>query len=109
HHELRRALHEERHRLLLDDLLDPFAQIAHIVPLVLIRSSWIVPSRSGSASASFTSRCWSSSESPSKRGLATTTWKWSPPPVRSSTATSPASGKAWRRRVSSRSIVTATG
>ena len=48
----------------------------------------MVPSRSGSASASLTSRCCSSSGSPSKRRLSTVTWKWSPPPVRSSTRNS---------------------
>ena len=48
------------------------------VPFVLIRSSWMVPSASGAASASLTSRCWSSSESPANRGVATVTWKWSP-------------------------------
>src|SRR5439155_6532170 len=103
HHELRRPLHEERHRLVLDHVLDPFGDLAHAVPLVLIRSSWIVPSRSGSASASLTSRCWSRSEIPAKRGLATVTWKWSPPPVRSSTDSSAASGNASRRSDSRRS------
>src|SRR5581483_7955959 len=53
-HEL--ALHEERDRLVLDDILDAIRKLVHVVPLVLIRSSWMVPSRSGSASASFTSR-----------------------------------------------------
>src|SRR5256885_9769592 len=47
----------------------------------------MVPSASGAARASKTSRCCSTSESPSKRALATDTWKWSPPPVRSSTET----------------------
>src|SRR5919204_4679381 len=64
----------------------------------------MVPSASGSARASFTSRCWSRSESPLKRGLVTVTWKWSPPPVRSATSSSAASGKAARRRVSSRAV-----
>src|SRR5207237_396308 len=39
HDELRRALHEERDRLVLDDLLDRLAKLAHSVPLVVIRSS----------------------------------------------------------------------
>ena len=34
------------------------------VPFVLIRNSWMVPSASGAASASFTSRCWSISDEP---------------------------------------------
>src|SRR5581483_11865403 len=66
----------------------------------------MVPSRSGSESASFTRRCCSSSGSPAKRLLATVTWKWSPPPVRSSTLSSAASGKAERSRVSSCSAAT---
>src|SRR5262245_1859149 len=94
HDELRRPLHEERHGLVLDQILDALAQLGHSLPFVLIRSSWIVPSRSGSASASFTSRCCSSSERLTNLGLATTTWKWSPPPVRSSTVSSVASGNA---------------
>src|SRR6476469_5322915 len=57
HDELRRALHEEHYGLVVDHVLDAVLDLAHEVPLVLIRSSWIVPSRSGSASASFTSRC----------------------------------------------------
>ena len=52
HDELGRALHEQAHRLVLDDLLDLVAQLAHVIPLVLIRSSWIDPSPSGAASAS---------------------------------------------------------
>ena len=52
HDELRCALHEEAHRLVLDDRLDLLAQLAHVRPLVLIRSSWIDPSPSGAASAS---------------------------------------------------------
>src|ERR1044072_832279 len=48
----------------------------------------MVPSASGVARASYTRRCCSTSERPSKRELATVTWKWSPPPVRSSTETS---------------------
>src|SRR6266516_7815141 len=66
----------------------------------------MVPSRSGSASASFTRRCWSSSDRSAKRGLATVTWKWSPPPVRSSTYTSVASGKACSSRAWSGAVVT---
>src|SRR5919109_1789760 len=69
----------------------------------------MVPSRNGSARASFTSRCWSRSESPLKRGLVTATWKWSPPPVRSSTTSSVASGNAARSKVSKRSIATYGG
>src|SRR5205823_8555966 len=107
HHELWCALHEQHDLLVLDHVLDPFAQLGHVVPLVLIRSSWMVPSRSGSASASLTSRCCSSSGKPSKRGLSTVTWKWSPPPVRSSTRSSAASGNAPRNRDSSRSTATA--
>src|SRR5437660_7395329 len=57
----------------------------------------MVPSRSGSARASLTSRCCSSKGSSSKRGVATVTWKWSPPPVRSSTRSSVASGNARAR------------
>src|ERR1044072_4095466 len=47
----------------------------------------MVPSASGVASASYTRRCCSTRERPSKRELAHVTWKWSPPPVRSSTET----------------------
>src|SRR5436190_6802481 len=61
----------------------------------------MVPSASGSASASYTSRCCSTSESPSKRGLATETWKWSPPPVRASTESS-STGNAPRSSSSTR-------
>ena len=49
--EARRPLHEERHGLGLDDLVDLIAQ-GHCGPFVLIRSSWIEPSASGAASAS---------------------------------------------------------
>src|SRR5439155_6707738 len=73
HHELRRTLHEEGHGLVLDYLLDALAQLGHSLPFVLIRNSWMVPSRRGSARASFTRRCWSRSVSPSKRGLAIVT------------------------------------
>src|SRR5829696_5824085 len=48
------------------------------------------------------------SERPAKRSLATVTWKWSPPPVRSTTAISPASGNASRRRSSRRAVTHAT-
>jgi monothiol glutaredoxin len=106
HDELRRALHEERNRLVLDDVLDRVLQLAHEVPLVLIRSSWMVPSRKGSASAALTRRCWSRSDRPSKRGLVTITWKWSPPPVRSSTRSSSAPGNAACSKDSSRSTAT---
>src|SRR5919197_1842956 len=68
----------------------------------------MVPSARGSARASFTSRCWSRSESPLKRGLVTATWKWSPPPVRSSTRSSVASGNAARSRLSNRAVDIAT-
>ena len=43
----------------------------------------MVPSASGAASARLTSRCCSTSERPSNDALSTVTWKWSPPPVRS--------------------------
>src|SRR5207248_305036 len=92
--------HEERDRLGLDHVLDLLAKRAHDhVPLVVIRSSWMVPSASGAASAVLTKRCWSISGSPSKRGLATVTWKWSPPPVRSTTSSTDASGKACSRSI----------
>src|SRR5205823_2496856 len=73
HHELRRAFHEECHRLVFDHVLDPTGKLAHAVPFVLILSSWMVPSRSGPASASLTSRYCSSSGRPAKAGLATIT------------------------------------
>ncbi len=56
----------------------------------------MVPSASGAASARLTSRCCSTSDSPSNDPLSTVTWKWSPPPVRSSTSTPP-SGNASSR------------
>ena len=56
----------------------------------------MVPSASGAASARLTRRCCSTSESPSNDPLWTLTWKWSPPPVRSSTSTLP-SGNACSR------------
>ena len=65
------------------------------VPSFVMRSSWIVPSASGAASARLTIRCCSTSETPSNASLATVTWKWSPPPVRSRTSTCPP-GKAAR-------------
>src|SRR5919197_1920689 len=68
----------------------------------------MVPSARGSARASFTSRCCSRSGSPLKRGLVTATWKWSPPPVRSSTTSSVASGNAARSMVSNRAVDIAT-
>src|SRR5690606_367451 len=89
------ALHEDGDRLGVDHLLDLLAE-RHAVPFVWIRSSWIVPSASGAASARFTSRCCSTSESPSKAVAVTATWKWSPPPVRSTTSTA-APGKASSR------------
>src|SRR5207244_11681682 len=52
HDPLRRALHEQGHRLLRDHLLDLLPQLHHRLPVVLILSSWIVPSARGSASAS---------------------------------------------------------
>ncbi len=42
------------------------------------------------------------------RALATVTWKWSPPPVRSRTATSVASGKALRSNSSRRAVTAPT-
>src|SRR5262249_13857843 len=54
HDELRCALHEEGDVRAVDDALDLLA-VAHVVPFVLIRSSWMVPSASGRASAWFTS------------------------------------------------------
>ena len=47
-----RALDEGDDGLLLDGVPDAVLQLAHASPLVVIRSSWIVPSPSGSASAS---------------------------------------------------------
>src|SRR5581483_2487541 len=93
HHERRGALHEQRDVRAVDDALD-LVGVAHVAPLVEIRSSWMRPSASGSASASYTRRCWSTSDSPVSDGDATTTWKWSPPPVRSVTCSSVASGDA---------------
>src|SRR5262245_35585837 len=104
HHHLGRALHEQGDVLALDHLPDVRAQVGHHVPFVLIRNSWIVPSASGPASASLTRRCWSISESPSKRALATVTWKWSPVPVRSCTSSSDASGNASPSSVRSLSV-----
>ena len=46
------ALDEGDDGLGVDRLLDPVAQVAHASPRVVMRSSWIVPSASGSASAS---------------------------------------------------------
>src|SRR5206468_763657 len=54
HDERRRALHEEGDGLRGDDLLDLGAKVGHAAPLVLMRSSWIDPSASGSASAAYT-------------------------------------------------------
>src|ERR671930_2466030 len=68
----------------------------------------MVPSASGSPSASCTSRCCPRSGSPLKRGLVTATWKWSPPPVLSSTDSSRASGNAARSRLSNRAVDIAT-
>src|SRR5918912_4467331 len=66
----------------------------------------MVPSPSGPASASLMRRCWSSRESPLKLAARTVTWKWSPPPVRSSTCSSAASGNARSKRVWSFSTAT---
>src|ERR1700674_5369605 len=66
----------------------------------------MVPSRNGSESASFTSRRWSSRERPVKRRLATGSWKWSPPPVRSTTCSSVASGNACSSRACNGSVDT---
>src|SRR5207245_321536 len=52
HDVLRRPLHEERERRAADHLIDLVSLLAHPLPLVVIRSSWIVPSASGAASAS---------------------------------------------------------
>src|SRR5436190_7462204 len=57
----------------------------------------MVPAANGAASAALTSLCCSRSGRSSNRGLVTSTWKWSPPPVRSETRTSVASGNASRR------------
>src|SRR3954451_20998724 len=100
HHESRRAFHEDRNIRVVDHLLD-LVRIAHAAPFVLMRSSWIVPSASGAESASYTRRCCSTSDSPFSDAAVTVTWKWSPPPVRSTTSSSVASGNAcssrWRR------------
>src|SRR5262249_50191337 len=93
HDDRRRALHEEGDVGAVDDFPD-LVGVAHVAPLVSIRSSWIVPSASGVDSASYTRRCCSTSESPVNDGAETTTWKWSPPPVRSMTSSSVASGNA---------------
>ena len=105
HHGLRCPFHEHRDIGAVDDVLDLIAH-RHVVPLVVIRSSWIVPSASGAASAAFTSRCWSIRLTPSKRALSIVTWKWSPPPVLSTTAIS-APGNAWSRRSLIASVATA--
>src|SRR5206468_12855640 len=97
HDHLWRALHEERHGLLADDLRDLLVQGLHAVPFVLMRSSWMEPSARGAASASFTRRCWSRRETPSNAELTTVTWKWSPVPVRSWTSSAAASGNACAR------------
>src|SRR6185503_20362364 len=84
---------EDRDGLVVDHVLDLVAE-RHAGPFVVVmRSSWIVPSASGAASARLTIRCCSTSETPSNASLATVTWKWSPPPVRSRTSTCPP-GKA---------------
>ena len=49
--EARCSFHEERYRLGLDDVADLVSE-RHVVPFVLMRSSWIEPSASGMASAS---------------------------------------------------------
>src|SRR5919197_3071148 len=64
----------------------------------------MVPLASGSSRASLTSRCCSRSGGPLNRGLVTATWKWSPPPVRSSTTSSVASGNAARSKPSNRAV-----
>src|SRR4029450_9345742 len=103
HDEVRRALHEERHVLGGDDILNLVAKLVQLVPFVFTLTSETGPPASGAPSASLTSRCCSISGSPSKRVLATVTWKWSPPPVRSSTDSSAASGNACSRSGRSRS------
>ena len=62
----------------------------------------MVPSASGAASARLTSRCCSTSERPSNATLATVTWKWSPPPVRSTTSTAPVGERAGEQRADRR-------
>src|SRR5581483_3919859 len=74
HDKRRCALHEERDVGAVDDVLD-LVGVAHAEPFVLMRSSWMVPSASGVASASYTRRCCSTSESPPRDGAVTTTWK----------------------------------
>ena len=54
---LGRSLDEDGDRLGVDDLLDLVVQRAHAVPFVRMRSSWMVPSASGAASAALTSLC----------------------------------------------------
>ena len=51
HDHLGRPLHEQGHLGPVDHVLDALA-VAHAVPFVLMRSSWIVPSESGAESAS---------------------------------------------------------
>src|SRR6185312_4459014 len=97
-------LHEEGHVRPFDDVLD-LVGVAHGVPFVLIRSSWMVPSASGAASAWYTRRCCSTSDRPESDGAVTTTWKWSPPPVRSVTSSSVASGNAPWSSVRSGSVL----
>src|SRR6476659_2201587 len=94
HDQLWRAFHEHGDGLVLDHVGDLLVQGFHAVPFVLIRSSWMEPSARGAASASFTRRCWSRRATPSKSAVTTVTWKWSPVPVRSSTSTAVAPGKA---------------
>src|SRR3954447_12681522 len=105
HRERGRPLHEDRHVRSFDDFLD-LLRIAHSVPLVLIRSSWIVPSASGVDSASYTRRCCSTSDSPLSEGDAPITWKWAPPPVLSRTSSSVASGNARSSRSRSGCVLT---
>ena len=62
------------------------------------------PSASGAASASFTRRCWSMSGSPSKASLTTVTWKWSPPPVLSSTSTARARKRSLEQLANGRCV-----
>src|SRR5579862_2869151 len=64
----------------------------------------MVPSARGSASAWYTRRCCSTSERPPSDGAVTTTWKWSPPPVRSITSSSVASGNADSSKARSGSV-----
>ena len=88
HDELRRSLHEQRHRLVVDDVLDPFAQLVAHASLRL--DSKLVD---GAVAQRLGERLVDEpvlveQREPVEAGLVTVTWKWSPPPVRSSTLNS---------------------